>query len=153
MEFQRRDDVGTALGLAALQEGDAVRMCRQIRQQIGEPRTGLAILLPGALGRIQRAHPTVGCRFQVLGKRIGQGLTMQPDEFGLVVKQVQRAWCAGHVQPDHRLGLGRVMRLLGRERIHEICRTDGRDHAPPGQHAGDGQAAQTIAGIDQEVSA
>ena len=45
---------------------------------------------------------------------------MQLDQFGLVVEQVEGGRRAGHVQPDHGLGLGGVVGLLGGQRVDQL---------------------------------
>ena len=41
-----------------------------------------------------------------LGHRFRHWLTIEIDQFGLVVKRVQVTHAAGHVQPYHAFGLG-----------------------------------------------
>ncbi len=63
--------MGRARGLATLEEGDVVHLLCQVGQEVGHPRAGLAVLLPGALGRQQVAHAAIGRGLEALGKLIG----------------------------------------------------------------------------------
>ena len=77
----------------------------------------------------QRADAAVGRGLEILGERLRQRLAVQLDQLRLVVEQVERPRRAGHVQPDHRLHLGREMRLLRRQRVDEVVSSLGREHA------------------------
>ena len=86
-------------------QADVIHHAADLREKIAHLRAALAVFFETPIGRLIKA-------FALL-----HGLIVVSGEIRLGIKRVHVADAAIHEHEDHALGLGREVRLLGRERI------------------------------------
>ena len=113
-QLDRRRGVVVLPQVHRVQERHLVDVLRQVREHLGDPRAGLAVLLP-----LERRLEALAAGGEEAGLGIGPGefLAVALLQFRLVVPGIDLRRPAGHEQPDDRLRLRREMRLLRRQRI------------------------------------
>ena len=151
VEFQDGNVVRRADGFAVLDEAELVGVLGDVRHEVGEPGAALAILLPGAVRGEQLADAALGGRLDALQEGRGDFLSGEADQFGLVVKEIERARRAVHMQPDHRFGLGGEMGILGGQGIGELGRAGG-ENAASRHHRAQGESANSHGCPEQHLA-
>ena len=93
--------------------GDGV----EVGAGVAHPHAGLAIAGKGARGTHELGDAGREGKAAAFENGVGAVLAAAFDQLGLVVKEVQVGRRTGHVEVDDALGLGRKVRLFGREWI------------------------------------
>ena len=122
------------VGVHAREHAELVGVTGLVLDQVGNPESALAPLLPAPLG---------GDQLSLAVAAVG---SVSFGEFGLVLERFHVSRTAPHVQEDHPLGSGGVVRLFGRQR--------GRVVGPSLlAQAGQGQRTDTTGGQAQQGTA
>ena len=135
-----------AVGLAGADDREVVGTGGDVRDPVGEPLAGLAVLLPCALrgeqGRLRFAH-----RGDDGAEAVREALARELVEQRLRVVQVHLRRTAFHEEENHALGARLDVADAGLQR-----RAGGGDDDILGQQVAEGHGAEAEAGAEEEVA-
>ena len=99
IHLQDRAAVGEGIAVERLHHSQLVHVLREMREGVGTPQPGLAVLAEGATAGLKdRAGLAVAAELVV------DGLAIPALQLGLVVKEIHLRRAAEHEEKDHRLG-------------------------------------------------
>ena len=135
-----------AVRLAGTDDREVIGAGGDVRDPVGEPLAGLAVLLPLALrseeGRLGFAH-----RGDDRAETVGQALAGQFVQQRLWVEEVHLRRTAFHEKEDDALGAGLDLTDAGLQR-----RAGGGDDDLLGEQVAEGHGAEAEAGVEEEVA-